>query len=259
MQILTTLPGSGKLGGIVSTQTRLGSRLLSHPLRKTPSSQAQRQACNNFAAIASGWRALTSAQQAAWNAAAPGKQTGISLWMRRTYRAMLAGNAAGLLYPAENETESQIMSATLTPTYATSDETQYLSALALTWSGDFTTDAAMIIAASGIISSAIDQLPRTRLKIIASAAATASQPLDVMEAWTAVYGSSGTSGNLLILLEAVSPTSGKSSPPIAIYTAVTQYNNGGKASVSVTVEVEGATVAVVSDAAVSVEGVIVAE
>ena len=61
--------GSGKIGGHVASKNRSGSYLRTKTTPVNPQSTSQTLARNRLATLATAWKALTAAQNAAWNAA----------------------------------------------------------------------------------------------------------------------------------------------------------------------------------------------
>ena len=61
--------GRGKIGGHVASKNRSGSYFRTKVTPVNPSSTAQVTIRNRFSALSQGWRSLSAAQRAAWNAA----------------------------------------------------------------------------------------------------------------------------------------------------------------------------------------------
>jgi hypothetical protein len=68
MQILTTLAGSGTLGGVVGNRSPHGMRLSARTAHTQPRTPAQTMQRHRVGSMAGAWRALTPAEQGTWAA-----------------------------------------------------------------------------------------------------------------------------------------------------------------------------------------------
>lgn len=66
MRIVTTLPGSGKLGGVVANRSPHGQRISARTAHTQPRTIAQTTQRARVGSMAGAWRALTQAEQQAW-------------------------------------------------------------------------------------------------------------------------------------------------------------------------------------------------
>ena len=68
MRILTTLAGSGTLGGVVGNRTPHGLRLSARTAHTQPRTPAQTMQRHRLGSMAGAWRALSPAEQLQWAA-----------------------------------------------------------------------------------------------------------------------------------------------------------------------------------------------
>jgi hypothetical protein len=132
--------GRGKIGGHVASRNRAGAYLRTKVTPVNPQSTDQTTVRNRLSGLASGWRNLTAAQRAAWNAAVSDfaktdifgdlkTPTGFNLYQRLNNNLLILGESAittppetvavdaftSFSFAAEDATDTELLQLTFAP------------------------------------------------------------------------------------------------------------------------------------------------
>lgn len=188
--------GRGKIGGHVASKNRSGSFLRTKVTPTNPQSTSQLDVRSRFSGLSSGWRGLTDAQRASWNA-------GVADFAKTDIFGDLKNPSGANLYQRINNNLLQIGEAALTDCPSVSAVT----AIASLSAAIDVSDGTMLLTFAAAIAAT------HKVKLLASPAMSAGKsfvsseyrqidvltnadvsPLDVAAAWEAKFGSFPSAG-----------------------------------------------------------------
>ena len=210
--------GRGKLGGHVLTKNRNGAATRTKVTPVNRRSSTQTTARSNFSSLSQNWRALTDAQRASWNAAAPDfvkhnifgdsySPTGKNLYMIINRALDRAGSARVTTPPAAT-----------VPTALTALTIGSLTTAAVPFTFAATPVAAgtkLIVEATRPLSAGISFV-KNQYRFVQTVAAAATSPQDIFTAYNLLFGAPVSGKKIFIRVTVVNTTSGLKTIPLQI-------------------------------------------
>ena len=245
MQLLTVTPGSGKLGGAVSTQTRTGSRLHARSARIQPRTTRQVAARALTGSLASAWRALSPLHRKAWNALASGSLSGVNLFTSCNRNLLTLGAPGILAAPNPRPTFPAIHAFTVTPIYTGASQPRALYAWQLDTTPELDGTFAVVVRATQCLSAAKGNIRASDLRIVAAAPGVPTPAFIPSASWFAVWGSGPTEGTVTFELNLVDSNSGFAAPRVRASSPYDATGTPLPIGWTTTIEQEGLVIALV--------------
>lgn len=204
--------GRGKIGGHVASKNRSCAYLRTKVTPVNRNSAAQILVRNRFATLSQGWRGLTEAQVAAWNAAVSGFATtnifgdlrnpsGINLYQSLNNVLLSIGSPALVTPPSPAEVAS-ISIASLTATTGT-------PTMVLTLGAAIPAETSVKVYASAAMSAGINFV-KSEMRYIGVFATAHAAALDIESLYIAKFGAIGAVGSkIFVEAEAVNTVTGQ--------------------------------------------------
>jgi len=217
--------GSGKIGGHVASRNRAGAYIRTKVTPVNPQSSAQTTVRNRLSGIASGWRALTAAQRAAWNQAVADfaktdifgdlrNPSGFNLYQRLNNNLLTCGESAITSPPAVVAVDA-FTSITLTAEDATVAED-----FSLAINPAVEADHLVKVYATPPLSPGVNFVS-SEYRLIGIMPNSQSSPWDGTSAYQAVFGSTGEVGQkIFVKCIQVEESTGIAGTPISTSTLV---------------------------------------
>ena len=243
MQLVTTLPGSGKLGGVVATRGRIGAQLVIRAARSQPRSTSQNATRATIGALAAGWRALCAADKAAWNALANGSSSGVNLFTACNRRLMTIGAPGVLTAPGARPTFPPIANLTATVRATAEGPTAEIYAWEITTDPPIAPSFGLVLRSSACLSQAKASIRAGDLRITATAAHQGTPVFLPFTSWLRIWGAAQLLGNITFALNLVDLQSGFASPQVTTTTPTQAQASTPPLTWSTLVSQEGVTIA----------------
>lgn len=201
--------GRGKIGGHVASRNRSGAYLRTKVTPVNPQTLAQQMVRNRLTSLSQGWRSLTPAQRAAWDAAVSDyartdifgnlrNPTGKNLYLRVNANLLGVGEAA-ISTPVAPQGTSPVVAGTLTAT-DTPTMTVALSG------GDGTCKVQIWATAP---QSAGKSFVKSEYRLIGNDDDNVASPLDIQALYSAKFGAQAAGTKVFVKLVPVNTTSGE--------------------------------------------------
>lgn len=213
MLLVTTTPGRGKLGGVVSAITHQGARMQArrnHTQPRTPSQRNNRQLTG---ATAKTWRALPASARTAWNEAAEPGRSGFQTFVQCNRNLQTIGLSFTLLYPQPRPTFPPLLNFTVAAVYQSGGPPYYLSFWQVDTTPEQGTQFGLVLRASQCLSQAKANIRKSDLRIIAAATNQPTTAYVPVNSWASAWGAGPTVGFVWFTLTLIDPVSGYASAP----------------------------------------------
>jgi hypothetical protein len=211
---------SGKQGSTVASHNRFGPYFRNRVIPVNPNTTTQQNARNDLALATRGWAALTSAQRAAWNAAAsfitlydrlgrPYNPTGHQYYIavnRTTY--VYSGATTAVTAPPS--AAAPVALVTLAPT-ATAGIPSFSVVYTATPLAALTK---LLVETTAQMSAGISFVGRSQYRQIQVSAAAQASPFNILAAWNAKFGAL-VAGKQIFIRATVLTSDGQRSAPLA--------------------------------------------
>jgi hypothetical protein len=262
---LTGSLSSGKLGGLVGSRGRSGSQLRARIIPR----QALTVSSSEARAITGGlpglWRKLTPAEQNTWADLAqsiPARDalgqlltlSGYALYIACSRRLITIGVTEPLCVAPAASSIPPIYGFTATPIYAAPGAAQSLTDIVLATVAPLPPNYLPVLRASAALSQGRANIRPSNLRVIQAGATWGSQPYSALALWQQVYGTTPPGGTITFELSLVDPASGLVGAPVRAAATYYPTKPTPPPVQTLTVEVEGETVAVIPDSYIEVEG-----
>lgn len=262
---LTGSLSSGKLGGLVGSRGRAGHQLRARIIPR----QALTDSSSEARAITGGlpglWRKLTTAEQNTWADLAqsiPARDTlgqlltlsGYALYIACSRRLLTIGITEPLCAAPAASSIPPIYGFTATPVYAAPGAAQNLTDIALSTAAPLPPNFLPVLRASAALSQTRAYIRPSNLRVIQAGVTWASQPYSALALWQQVYGTTPPGGTITFELSLVDPVSGLVGAAVRAATTYSYTPTPPPIPGTLTVEVEGQTIAVIPDSYVEIEG-----
>lgn len=209
--------GRGKIGGHVASKNRGGSYFRTKVTPVNPSSTYQQTVRNRLAGLSSGWRGLTAAQRASWNASVSDfsktdifgdikNPSGFNLYQRLNSNLLNCGEAALSSPPA-----SEAVDAFTSFSAAAANGAQTVT---LTYSAAIAADHKVLVRATPALSPGVNFVKSEFRQIDVIATADAS-PFSIETEYIAKFGAVGAAGQKIFFeLVQINTNTGQAGIPI---------------------------------------------
>lgn len=244
MRIVTALPGSGTLGGVVATHSRGGSRFHVRSAHTQPRSTAQITARALTGSLPGLWRAIDASDRAGWNAAAPPGLSGYALFVGNNRRLLTIGAAPILQAPAAAPAFPAIQALTVTAIYSQVAEPHALVLWQLTPLPAFGAGFGVVARASQPLSPGRAYFHSRELRTVATSPDTASPMIVPASSWVKAWGIGPGSGSVIWQIELIDPATGYAAPAVTASIAYAAQLPPSLAPWQTTLQQDGTTIAV---------------
>ncbi|HEY0225637.1 MAG TPA: hypothetical protein VGC05_04405 [Mycobacterium sp.] len=258
MRIVTALPGSGTLGGVVATHSRSGSRFHVRSAHTQPRSPAQVSARALTGSLPGLWRTLSSEDRSGWGSAARSGQSGYSLFVGNNRRLLTIGAAPITQAPAAAPAFPAIQAFAVTAIYSQAEEPRALVLWQLTPLPAFGAGFGVVARASQPLSPGRAYFHSRELRTVATSPDTASPLIVPASSWVKAWGIGPGSGSVVWEIELVDPATGYAAPPARAVIAYAAQLPPSLAPWETTLQQDGSTIAVTTGTIYMQEGAIVA-
>jgi hypothetical protein len=209
--------GSGKIGGHVASRNRAGAYFRTKVTPINPSTSYQQTVRNRLAGLSSGWRALTAAQRATWNAAVQDyaktdvfgdlqNPSGFNLYVRLNANLLAIGESALTSAPASAAVEAFT---SLSVAAAEGADT-----LTLTFAAAISADHKVLVYATPALSPG-KSFVKSEYRLIEVLDNADVSPYSAETAYDAKYGAVGAAGQkIFVKLVQVNTATGQKGIPI---------------------------------------------
>ena len=221
MRLTTTSPGSGKLGGVVASTGRAGTRLAARTQKRQPRSPSQTNSRAITGALAAAWRSLTPAQQKAWNTAAVSPASGFNTFVKCNRNLATIGATSPYPLPSPTPTFPALTPFTATPVYSSPTPPADLSGWLLTFNPELNTGSTIVLRASAAVSAGRGNIRTSELRVIGVFTLSLGETLFINNDWYAVHGDPPPVGQVLFAANCIDPVSGWTSTQV---TAAAPFN-----------------------------------
>ena len=147
---------------------------------------------------------------------------------------------------------------TATPVYAAPGAARNLTDIALSTAAPLPPNFLPVLRASAALSQTRAYIRPSNLRVIQAGVTWASQPYSALALWQQVYGTTPPGGTITFELSLVDPVSGLVGAAVRAATTYNYTPTPPPIPGTLTVEVEGQTIAVIPDSYVEIEGDVVA-
>lgn len=218
--------GRGKVGGHVASKNRAGAYIRTKVSPVNAQTSAQLSIRNRFTTYAQNWRGLTQAQRDAWNAAVSDfaktdvfgdlkNPTGFNLYQRLNNNLVTVG-AAAITAPPLPASVGEVVAISLT-----AEDGTVAQSLSLVLGANVPAGTAVKVFATAP-QSAGKSFVKSEHRLISTLAAAATTPVDLLAAYQAKYGSTGSAGQkIFVKIVAINTTTGQSGTPSEVSAIVT--------------------------------------
>lgn len=188
--------GRGKIGGHVASKNRSGSYFRTKVTPVNPNTAAQSYRRSILTSLAQGWRGLTEAQRAAWNAAVSSfqstnifgdivKPTGLNLYVKLNANLDTIGAARISVPPQVSDVATVFINSI--------EFNAGPNAVLISMSGAVPAGTSMVIAATEGFSAGVNYFSN-KLRYVNFAPAATASPVDISTAYTNKYGALPVNG-----------------------------------------------------------------
>lgn len=247
MLIVTTLPGRGKLGGVVASITRQSTRFHARSPHKQPMTPSQRNSGAITLSLAQQWRGLSESERIAWNDYAAIAQSGYQTFIACNRRLATIGVNTVLTAPAVRPTLPPLTAFAVTPIYSGGGPPTYLDFWQIDTAPEQDGTYALVVRATQCLSQAKANIRPSDLRIIAAGTGQGTPAYVPVSSWYRAWGSGPSVGWVTFTLALVDPASGISGPAVTARTYLDASPNPGPGTFEVTIQQEGTTIAVTGD------------
>lgn len=218
--------GSGKIGGHVASRNRSGSYLRTKVTPVNPGSPDQSAVRNRLAGLSSAWRSLTASQRQSWNSAVQDFATtdifgdlknpsGFNLYQRLNNNLLNISESAISTPPLPTAVDY------MTSISIAAEDATVAESLVLTYAPAIAADHKVKVLATPPMSAGVNFVKSEYRQIDVIATADAS-PLNILAAYQAKFGSTGTAGQkIFVKVVMVSTDSGQQGTGLAASAIVT--------------------------------------
>ena len=215
--------GRGKIGGHVASKNRAGAYLRTKVTPVNAQSGSQNTVRNRFTTLAQGWRGLTAAQRASWNAAVADfartdifgdlhNPTGFNLYQRLNNNLVTTGGAAIAVPPLPAAVGEVVLTAIAVAVGA--------DTMSLTMAAAVPANTSVKVFATAPCSAG-KSFVKSEYRLIAILAAAEGSPYDLKAEYIAKFGGIGVAGQQVFVKgEAVNDTTGQTGTPSSVSTIV---------------------------------------
>ena len=266
---LTGSLSSGKLGGLVGSRGRSGSQLRARIVPRqalTVSSSVGRHITGGLPAL---WRLLTPAEHETWAElaqAVPVRDalgqsvtlSGYALYIACARRLITIGIIEPLRAAPPLPSIPPIYGFEATPIYSAPGTSSALEDIQLTTANPLPPGFSPVLRASAALSSTRFNIRASNLRVIQAGVIWPSEPYGVLALWQAVYGTYPPAGTITFELSLVDPISGLVGAAVRAAASYSYTPTPPPIPGTVTVKVEGVTIAEIPDTYIQVEEVTVA-
>jgi len=195
--------GRNKIGGHVASKNRSGSYFRTKVTPVNPQSTSQASVRSRLAGLSSGWRALTAAQRAAWNAAVSDFSktdifgdikvpTGFNLYQRLNNNLLAIGAAAISVPPLATAVDS------FTSMSLAAEDGTVAEAFTITYAPAIAADHKVKVFATPPMSAG-KSFVKSEYRLIGVIATADASPLDYLSEYQAKFGSTGSAGQKIFV------------------------------------------------------------
>ena len=266
---LASSSASGKAGGLVARRGQAGTQFRARIVPRQSLTPSSSQARAITAGLPGLWRLLTPAEQSSWADLAatlpaidalgqPTTLSGYALYMACSRRLITIGITTPLTEAPAQPSIPAIYGLVATPIYDNPLEPTTLYDIQLSTAAPLPPNFLPVLRASAALSPTRASIPASDFRIIQAGVAWPSGPLSALNLWQAVYGTTPPGGQITFALSLVDPISGLVGAEVRSGTPFTVSPSPPPPADSVTIQVEGTTVAVIPGYTVQVEGTTVA-
>lgn len=258
MQLSTTVPGRGILGGVVGTTGRAGAQLRARTPRtqpRSPRQQANRAIVGSLAAL---WRTLSAADQAAWNTVATGRASGVNIFTACARNLITIGAPDPLPFPAPRPAFPSLAGFAVTGIYTAPTGERALYCWQIDTTPELTAQFGAVLRATQILSYGKGNIRPSDLRIVATSPALDTPAFLPGASWQAVWGSGPQFGNITFELNLVDPLTGYASARARVTTNYSATSSIGPIPWANILQQGGLTIAETTDVIYEQGGVIIA-
>lgn len=266
---LTGSLSSGKLGGLVGTRNRSGNQFRARILPRqalTPSASEARAITGGLSAL---WRILTEAEQSTWTELAttltctdrlgqPLTLSGYALYIACSRRLVTIGITQQLRAAPALPSIPPIYGFQAQPIYNPPGAEPGLSDILLATAQPLPPGFLPVLRASAALSPTRAHVDASRLRVIEAGTSWATQPHSALAPWLATYGTAPPGGTITFELSLVDPASGLVGAAVRAAPSYAYTPTPPPPAGTVTIQVEGITIAEIPDTYIQVEGITVA-
>lgn len=220
MQLLTLSPGTGKLGGLVASNTRHGARFAARPTRTQPRTASQTSAQAMTGQLPALWRSLTPTQRKGWAQVAPPPLSGYAQFIANNRRLLTIGAHTRTDPPSSLPNLQPILSFTAAALYDNPITPTRLVGFALTWPLSSTHFLGGVLRATGVLSPAKSAIRASDARIVATLTPLPPRGATVFARWLRIYGHGPGQGRVTFLLNLVDLATGFAGPPVRAFADV---------------------------------------
>lgn len=218
---------SGKAGGIVAYKGSTGSHLRIRPTRVTTRSTAVSCRRHIFEVITAGWRSLTPAQRAAWDALASGKATGFNLYTSRNLNLWDIGLSPTLAQAQAAPTFPAIAGFTVAPKYGIGSPLPTLAGFNVSITLTTLTTFTARLRATPAYSNTRAFIRRGELRTLATFTPSSGWQVQTIAEWHTVFGTYPPAGTITFALDLTDPATGARAPAVRTQCSYQGTQNGG--------------------------------
>jgi len=216
------------------------------------------------------WRLLTPAEQTTWGELAstlPARDalgqtitlSGYALYIACTRRLITIGITEPLTSAPTAPSVPPIYGFQASPLYNDPTDPTALYDIQLTTAEPLPNGFIPVLRASAAVSQARGNIRASNLRVIQAGAIWPSQPQSALDSWQAIYGTTPPVGTITFELSLVDPASGLVGAAVRTSTSHSFTPVPTPPPGDLTIQIEGTTVAVVSDGSISIEGTVIAD
>ena len=266
---LTGSLSSGKLGGLVGSRGRGGNQLRARIVPRqalTASSSEARHITGGLPAL---WRTLTEAERTSWTQLAQGLPaknalgqpitlSGYALYIACARRLITIGIIEPLRAAPPRPSIPPIYGFEATPIYNPPGSASGLLDILLSTAAPLPPNFTPVLRASAALSPTRANIRASNLRVIEAGSEWPSEPHSALAPWLAVYGTAPPGGTITFELSLVDPASGLVGAAVRAAAPFSFTPTPPPTPGTVTVQVEGVTIAEIPDTYIQVEGSTVA-
>ena len=184
--------------------------------------------------------------------------SGYALYIACSRRLITIGITAPLTAAPTPSPIPALAGFTAVPVYDNPDRPATLTDFALTTFFPLPNNFTPVLRASAAVSTARGNIRASDLRVIEAGVMWATQPHSALAPWLAIYQAFPAAGAVTFALSLVDPVSGLVGAEVRASTAYAIHGETPTGSRTVTIEVEGVTIAEIPDTYIQVEGITVA-
>ena len=258
MQLLATLAGAGKLGGVVGTHGRAGAQLRARTARTQPRSVSQTHARALTGSVAALWRDLAPSDQAGWAALAENPQTGYSTFAACARNLLTIGLLPVPTPPGQRPTFPPILSFEVTPEYTSPALPRVLSTWLIDTVPTIPASFATVLRVTQCLSQAKANIRASDYRVAQTRSAAFENDSYTAAAWESLWGQGPSTGNVTFKLNLVDPLTGFASPAVNAFSFYTVTGPTPPPGGTVTLEQEEVPIAVTTGIVYEQDGTAIA-